>query len=140
MNTLELQLKTPFNATISKVWKALITPELIKKYLFGTDAVSDWKVGSPIYFRGSFEGKTYEDKGTILDIKPEKLFKYTYWSSMSGMPDLPENYAEISYILSQEKGQAVLTIIQGGLKSEERKKHSESNWKMVMENLKKVVE
>jgi uncharacterized protein YndB with AHSA1/START domain len=139
-NALTLQIKAPFNAPISKVWKALVTPELIKKYLFGTETVTDWKVGSPIAFRGSWEGKTYEDKGIILAIEPEKLFRYTYWSSMSGIPDLPENYAEVGYALSQENGQTIFTLTQGGIESEEKKKHSESNWKMVMDNLKKVVE
>jgi hypothetical protein len=36
------------NADVSKVWNALINPELIKQYLFGTEAVSEWKIGSPI--------------------------------------------------------------------------------------------
>jgi len=36
------------NAPIAKVWDALVNPELIKHYLFGTEAISDWEVGSPI--------------------------------------------------------------------------------------------
>ncbi len=36
------------NAPVSKVWDALITPEAIKHYMFGSDTVSDWKEGSPI--------------------------------------------------------------------------------------------
>jgi len=34
------------NAPAAKVWDALINPELIKQYLFGTEAISDWEVGS----------------------------------------------------------------------------------------------
>jgi uncharacterized protein YndB with AHSA1/START domain len=139
-HTLTLQIKTPFNAPVSKVWKAIVTPEIIKKYLFGTEVISDWKKGSPIAFRGSWEGKSYEDKGIILAIETEKLFRYTYWSSMSETPDIPENYAEVSYALSQENGQTIFTLTQGGIASEESKKHSEDNWKMVMGNLKKVLE
>ena len=36
------------NAPLGKVWEALVHPELITQYLFGTTVVSDWKVGSPI--------------------------------------------------------------------------------------------
>ena len=54
------------NATTDKVWEALTTPEIIKKYFFGTDAVSDWKVGSSLIFKGEWEGKKYEDKKKIF--------------------------------------------------------------------------
>jgi uncharacterized protein YndB with AHSA1/START domain len=33
------------NAPIAKVWNALVNPEIIKQYLFGTNVVSDWKEG-----------------------------------------------------------------------------------------------
>ena len=49
------------NASTSKVWDALTKPELIKQYLFGTEVATDWQVGSPIRYRGVWEGKTYED-------------------------------------------------------------------------------
>ena len=45
------------HAPISKVWQALVNPEIIKQYLFNTDVISDWKVGSPITYRGEWEGK-----------------------------------------------------------------------------------
>jgi uncharacterized protein YndB with AHSA1/START domain len=48
---------TTINASISKVWEALITPSIIKQYFFGTDAISDWKVGSPLIFKGEWQGK-----------------------------------------------------------------------------------
>ena len=127
-------------ASVSKVWEALTKPELIKKYFFGTEASTDWKKGSPIFFRGEWEGKPYEDKGTILDIIPEKMVKYSYWSSFAGTPDIPENYANITYELSANDGVTTLTITQDGLDSEERKTHSESNWSMVLDNLKKLIE
>ena len=82
-------------APIEKVWDALTRPELIKKWLYGTDTVTDWKPGGPILWRGTWEGKTYEDKGKILAVeKPTKL-SYTYWSNFSGKPDIPENYATV---------------------------------------------
>ena len=49
-----------------RVWKALTDPESIRQYLFGTDAESDWKAGSPVMYRGVYQGRSYEDKGTVL--------------------------------------------------------------------------
>jgi uncharacterized protein YndB with AHSA1/START domain len=41
--SLKLEKKILINASISKVWKALVTPEIIAKYLYGTKVKSDWK-------------------------------------------------------------------------------------------------
>jgi hypothetical protein len=113
---------------------------MIKQYFFGTNTVTDWKKGSPMYFRGEWEGKPYEDKGTILEIVLEKLVQYNYWSSMSGTPDLPENYATIRYELIRKDTKTVLSIVQDGIASEEQQKHSEENWRIVMGGMKKLVE
>jgi uncharacterized protein YndB with AHSA1/START domain len=128
------------NAPANKVWKALTNPQQIKKYFFGTDAISDWKKGSPIYFRGEWQGKKYEDKGTILETKPNQIFKYTYWSSMSGIEDKPENYVTITYDLKEEKNKTTLTITQENIPDEKTKQHSEENWNKVLNDLKNFVE
>jgi len=128
------------NAPASKVWKALTDPSLIKQYLFGTETSSEWKKGSPITYKGTWEGKQYEDKGVIIDIKPEKLLHTTYLSSMSGLEDKPENYANVIYELSPENGRTTLTITQDNNKNEESLKHSEGNWGTVLNKLKEVVE
>jgi uncharacterized protein YndB with AHSA1/START domain len=140
--TTKLIAKIPvkIKADVSTVWDALTNPQVIKQYFFGTEAVSDWKVGSPLIFKGTWEGKTYEDKGTILAVEPNKLLRYSYWSSMSGKKDAPENYANVTYELAKENGATSLTIIQDNIDTEEGRKHSEQNWNMVLDNLKKIVE
>ena len=40
------------NADVANVWDALVNPEKIKQYLFGTNTISDWKVGSRISYKG----------------------------------------------------------------------------------------
>jgi len=59
------------SATAAKVWNALTNPELIRQYMFGTNVVSDWREGSPIVWKGEWQGTTYEDKGVILKLKPK---------------------------------------------------------------------
>src|SRR6188474_1665744 len=90
------------HAPASKVWDAITKAELIKQYLFGSDVISDWKVGSPIIYKGEWEGKSFEDKGKILEMKPEKLLRSTHWSPLSGVPDSPENYHTVTYELSEK--------------------------------------
>ena len=128
------------NAPASKVWDALTDPSLIKQYLFGTEVNTDWQVGSPITYRGEWEGKTYEDKGKILQIEPEKLLVSTFWSSPAGLPDLPENYKTVHYELSPENGGTRLMIIQDNNASQEEADHSAQNWNTVLDGMKKLLE
>ena len=134
------EVKVNIKAPVAKVWEALTNPEVIKKYLFGTETITDWKVGSPITFKGEWEGKQYEDKGTILDIQENKLIKYNYWSSMSGTEDIAENYLIITYEIEGEDNDVKLTITQENISDKNRKEISEENWGKVMSDLKDVVE
>jgi uncharacterized protein YndB with AHSA1/START domain len=128
------------DAPASEIWKALTDPAMIKEYLFGTEAVSDWKVGSPIVYRGVWEGKAYEDKGKILKMVPGKLLETSYWSGMAGKPDLPENYKRVTYELRPEGAKTLLTVTQDNNATADEKSHSEGNWAVVLGGLKKLLE
>ena len=128
------------NASKSRVWDALINPEKIAKYFFGTKAISDWKVGSSLTFSGEWEGKPYEDKGTILQMEKEKIFKYDYWSNFSGQPDVPENYQTIAYALREDGENTFFTVTQENCKTEEAREHSEKNWNMLLGSMKEMLE
>lgn len=140
---MQTQFKTHFttiiNAPPEKVWEALTTPEIVKQYFFGTDLVTDWKIGGPIIFQGEWEGQKYKDKGEVLEYKHNKKLSYSYLSNWSGKEDLPENYLWISYEVKPIGTKTELTIHQSNY-DEERAKHSEGNWTSVIESLKKIVE
>ena len=139
-NTYVAKAETTINAPVSKVWQALINPEMIKQYMFGTEVISDWKVGSPIIYRGEWQGKTFEDKGKILKVEPERTLVSTHWSPLSGTPDTPENYHTVTYSLSGDGKSTMVTIKQDNNASEEERQDSEKNWKMMLDGLKKLLE
>lgn len=128
------------DADQKEVWRYLTDPALIKLYFFGTEARSAWKKGSSIVFTGTWEGKSYEDKGTILDIDPPRYLKYNYWSNFSGTPDIPENYANIVYELKSKGKMTELLVTQDGAASEEARDHSEKNWRSILEEMRKLLE
>ena len=128
------------DAPVSKVWEALTTPQIIKQYFFGTDTHTDWKVGSPIRFTGEWQGKKYEDKGTILSFIPDQQIKYSYWSSMSGTEDNPENYVNVTYDVAKNDEDTMVTITQDNIADEKSKEHSEQNWGKVLADLKTLLE
>ena len=139
-SNISAKVKAHISAPVEKVWNALTKPEIIKQYFFGTQTNTSWKKGSPITFEGEWEGKSYRDKGTVLDIQKNKLIKYSYWSSMSGIEDKPENYVIVTYNLVENENDVELTITQENIPDEKTREHSEANWRKVLNDLKKLVE
>ena len=139
-NTLIARATITINAPASRVWEALMDPELIKQYLFGADVISDWKEGSPIIYKGTYQGKAYEDKGAVLKTEPEKLLIMTHWSPLSGTTDSPENYHKVSYELVTENSTTQLTITQDNNSNAEEQAQNASFWQTVLEGIKKLLE
>jgi uncharacterized protein YndB with AHSA1/START domain len=134
------QATTTIHAPVSKVWDALTRPDLIKQYLFGTDVVTDWKVGSPILYKGEWQGKPFEDKGEILRVEPEKVLVSTHWSPLSGVPYTPENVHTVTYKLNGNGDSTEVTIMQDNNANEKEKAESEKNWNAVLAGMQKLLE
>jgi uncharacterized protein YndB with AHSA1/START domain len=128
------------HARPAEVWLALTDRETIKKYFFGTEAISDWTVGSPLIFQGEWEDKSYQDKGNILAAEPGRRLQYNYWSGFSGLEDIEGNYSLVTYQLDSEGESTKLTLTQEGFANEEALAHADAGWKMVLDNLKKLLE
>ena len=128
------------NAPISEVWNALTDPDIIKEYMFGTTVVSDWKEGSKITWKGEWEGKPYEDKGKILLLEPQKKLQYSHFSPMEGHDEIPENYHIVTIDLAQNDDHTIVSLKQDNNHTDEAKEHSEKNWKMMLDSLKKLLE
>jgi uncharacterized protein YndB with AHSA1/START domain len=128
------------NAPSTNVWNALVNPEAIKQYMFGTNVVSDWKEGSPIVWKGEWQGKSYEDKGVILQFKPGRTIQYSHFSPLSGLADKPESYHTVTIELSNEGTQTRVSLSQDNNPTEQAREHSEKNWGMMLTALKKFLE
>jgi uncharacterized protein YndB with AHSA1/START domain len=132
-------VKATINAPISKVWDALTVSEIVKQYFFGTDQQSTFNVGDPITWDGEYQGHKYHDQGTILACEPLKSFTYSYWSSMSGKEDKPENYLTVTYELSDLGGSTEMTVTFSSY-TEEGAKHSVGSWKYIIDAMRKIIE
>ena len=136
------------NASANKVWDALVNPEQTKKYMFGCETVSDWKVGSTLLWRADYEGKQMVFvKGIVVDIKPEIFLAYTTIDpNNTALPDVPENYLTVTYELQEDNGQTVLTTTQGdySLVGDGANRYKETidggGWQPILESIKKLVE
>jgi uncharacterized protein YndB with AHSA1/START domain len=131
---------TSINAPSDQVWKALVDPKAIKQYMFGTNVVSNWHETSPIVWKGEWQGKPYEDKGVILQLKPGRIIQYSHFSPLSGLPDKPENYHIVTIELSADGNQTHVSLTQDNNATEEERSDSEKNWGMMLAALKKFLE
>ena len=127
-------------APLGAVWEAVTNPDLVRKHFFGTNLTTDWRVGSPITFRGEWEGKPYEDRGTVLSFDPPRGLSFSYWSSFSGTEDKPELRQLIAYELAARDGGTAVTIRQSNVDTQERADHSAKNWQLVLDGLKALAE
>lgn len=135
-------------ASASKVWDALVNPEQTKKYMFGCETVSDWKVGSPLLWRGAYEGKEMVFvSGFILEILPEKLLRYSVIDPNAAYPHTPENHLNVTYELSEANGETTLSVSQDGFEgaADGEKRYTDvynngEGWNPIMIEIKKVAE
>ncbi|HEV7781318.1 MAG TPA: SRPBCC family protein [Chitinophagaceae bacterium] len=107
-NVSRLKINTP----LQRVWDVLTDPAHVKQWQYGSILTTDWKPGSPIRFRTEWDGKVFEQWGTILEVIPNELIKYSLFAARPGLEDKPENYFSMSYILKEEDGHVILEIHQ----------------------------
>ena len=131
---------TTIDASPKKTWDALVTPEAIKQYMFGTTVVSDWKAGGAIVWKGEWQGQQYEDKGVILQFDPERRLRFTHFSPLAGVPDKPENYHTVTIDLAPDGARTHVSLAQDNNPTEEAREHSEKNWQTVLAGLKQYLE
>jgi uncharacterized protein YndB with AHSA1/START domain len=132
--------ETEIEAPAARVWRALTDPDEIEQYMFGSRVETDWRPGSPIVWRGTYEGKAYEDKGEVVTVEPERRLEVTHFSPLSGQEDVPANYHTLVYELEQRDGTTRVALSQDNNSSEEAAEHSRANWEKMLAGLKEVAE
>ncbi|WP_343703849.1 SRPBCC family protein [Chitinophaga sp.] len=136
--TLISEATVAIEATPQQVWEAITTPDTVHQFLLGTQVTSDWKEGSEIIYEGEYNGKKYRDKGVIKKMEPGKVFQSTFLSGTK--EDKPENYHLVTYNIWEKDGKTMVTLSQDNIHSEKELEHSNSNWAMVLEKLKEILE
>lgn len=134
----EINYSTIIPAPLEKVWAGLTDAAIVKQYFFGTNQKTTWKKGDPILFEGEWEGKPYVDKGVVLDYVHNQRAAYSYLSSWSGLADEPQNYLRVAYHVESVDDGTKVTITQTNY-DEEKAKHSEQTWKLLMDEMRKLI-
>jgi uncharacterized protein YndB with AHSA1/START domain len=137
------------DAPAYEVWDALVNPQKTKIYMFGCEAISGWKPGDDLIWKGIFDGQELVAvKGKVISINPGIRLEYTTFDPNNpAMKDLPENYLNVIYELNEVGGKTMLTVSQGDFSivanGDQRYKEVYNNgegWNPILVQIKSLVE
>src|ERR1700712_2059854 len=123
-----------------EVWQMITATGSNPEIMFGAEIVTDWQVGHPIVWKGEWNGTSYEDKGTILEVDEPNTLSMTHFSPLTGQADQPENYHTVSYSLQKVAEGTRVALTQDKNPTVEDAAHSEENWMLMLKGLRSVVE
>ncbi|MPZ50089.1 MAG: hypothetical protein GEU75_12465 [Dehalococcoidia bacterium] len=126
-----------------QIWRVLTDPELTKQFMFGCEAISDWKAGSSLEWRVASNG-VVQVKGAIEKIEPPRTLHYTAFAPNSPYADEPSNYLLVTLDLVAEGDRTTLNVSQGDFATVEdgqkRYEDSAAGWKSVLPKIKQLSE
>ena len=128
------------NATLQKVWDTLTKPEFVKLWQYGSNLQTNWEVGSKIKFVTEWEGKLFEQWGTVLEFTPKTKLRYSLFAPRPDLEDKPENYFNMIYSLTSDAGQTKLEIIQEDNRPNAVQEDEQGEENPVLNMLKQVAE
>lgn len=127
-------------AAPQKVWTILTDPVFVKLWQYGSDLQTSWEVGSKIKFVTEWEGKVFEQWGTVLEFTPATRLRYSLFAPRPGLEDKPENYFEMIYLLTEDRGQTILEIIQKDNRPHAVQETAQDEENPILKMLKQVAE
>jgi uncharacterized protein YndB with AHSA1/START domain len=120
-------------ASLPEVWDALVNPVKTKLFMFNCEVNSNWQIGSPIVWKGNYEGYESGERGIVLEFEVGKKLKYTSFDPNFGLADTEENTLHISYDLSARGDSTeLITTIENFNGDSQRDSHLAAGWDSIV--------
>ena len=129
---------TYIRTTPTELWTALTTSEFMKKYWFGMNFETDWKVGSP--WKLIFPDGRIANIGEIVELDPPRRIVLKWRNEFR--PELTaEGYARCAIELEPQDGAVKLTISHTIERADSKLIEAVSGgWPRILSNLKSLLE
>ena|SRR6218665_1640908 len=138
-----IQRSINIQASPDLVWRHLTEPALMIAWMgdpeLQIEVITGWETGGPILIKGFHHAK-FENSGRVMQFEPEKVLQYSHLSSVSRLPDVPENYSIHSFRLEPENGQTLLSLRVENFPTETIYKHLEFYWAGTLSVIKNRIE
>ena len=149
MTKLFVDKKIDINAAASKVWDAITKRENSDQWAIEFSSggpqfhiESDWKLGSPVYWKG--EDGVVNVEGIVTAHEQNKILRFTVFDVRS-LQKIDANEEDgITFELAEENGKTMLHILQGDFSPmEDGKKYRDLSaeiWDTVLPKIKELAE
>ncbi|MBA4849237.1 SRPBCC domain-containing protein [Emticicia sp. BO119] len=131
------------NSNPTKVWQTLTDIEIIPQWLddpgMEIEVLTNWQVNTPIIIKG-FHHVKFENKGLVLAFDKERKLSFTHLSSVSKLPDIPESYSMLTFILEPIDNTTKMILNIENFPTESIRKHLEFYWRTTLFTIKNTVE
>jgi len=132
------------HTSAATLWAALTTPESMKHWMtepgLEIDVTTTWQINTPITMSGHIHDIPFTNHGVVRQFIPELLLEYSHLSSLSNLPDLPENYVCLTFKITSFNNHTTLTLTINNAPTESIYKHLELYWNATLPILKNFSE
>jgi uncharacterized protein YndB with AHSA1/START domain len=136
MSKPEFVYVTYIETTPEKLWEALTDSEFSRRYWFGTEVRSDWKVGSP--FALVSDGKA-TDTGEILEADRPRRLSYTFKHEL--YETMREPATKVVFTIEPYGGLVKLTVThEGFVEGSKLLSAISTGWPAILSGLKSMLE
>lgn len=140
---MDLKYEFYIGAAPERVWKALVSPEDVKKIYYGSVIESTFEVGSPLKYVGpGAEGdETVHVYGEVLAFAPQEVFSYTHHAGASYVAEHEKYASRITFTLEPVGACTKLTLTHDQwTEGDPSYDNSDGAWWMILSNTKTLVE
>lgn len=129
-------------ATPGKIWKALTDVTLMPKWMSETDmtVTTDWVVGTSIVIEGRWHKMKYKNIGKVLEFETDRVLSYSHLSSLSRIPDIPENHSHLTFNIDPAENGTLLRLTISNSPTYEIRKHLDFYWNVTLQELAKYAQ
>lgn len=108
-----LTLSVTIQASATTIWEALTIPSKMTQWMADPEVelkiFTDWVEGHDMLISGFHHGP-FENRGKVLRVEPGRTLSYSHLSSLSRLPDEPENYTTLSFELNETPDEVEVTL------------------------------
>ena len=123
-------------ASSEDIWRAITDPELTRSYYYGTDILSDWKVGSEWTSRA---GDELYLEGTIVEIDPPRKLVQTFHVASAEEDAVNDEFSTVTWDVTPVADGTRVRVIHDNM-GEATRQYTEGGWEHILAGMKTLLE